>query len=479
MVTRPLAGHRTAASERGGASLRRPRARQLSTQKVCCRLTPHGPALPGESALNVLIVNTHSALNAGDLAITIAEVQLLRRCLPTGQIAVTSRTPRVDARFLAPMGVTVLPPLVPAPSVFGRGVRKISGSIRNVAGIGPKRDLWKIAKSSDLVISSGGGYFWSNRAVFPGPMFFQNYLHVRLAGILGKPIIFFPQSFGPLYNPWVTRMLRAALNGPNVGRIFARERISLEFLRRLLRGEPAAGRITLCPDVAFCLEPQRVGTGVAAVSSLPRPIVAVTVRPWDFPGARSRSEKRERQRSYLKGLVTTCRNLHDRWHGSVLVFPQSRGPGSFEDDTELSKAFCSMLQDHLPARRVLSLPLSAAEPPAAIIDLMSCVDLLIATRFHSAIFAFLAGTPAIAVSYQPKGRGIMQELGLARFAVDISAVDPEHVTALANEIIEHHDNYSTRVRHAVGCMRKTAVDSLSGALNGLGPLRDYESTARQ
>jgi colanic acid/amylovoran biosynthesis protein len=429
--------------------------------------------------LNVLIVNTHSALNSGDLAITIAEVQLLRRCLPIQRIAVTSRTPQIDARVLAPMGVSVLPPLVPAPSVFGEGVQKISGTIRNMAGIGSKRDLWRTARASDLIISSGGGYFWSNRTVFPGPMFFQNYLHVRLAGVLRKPIVFFPQSFGPLYAPLVTRMLRAALSDPNVVRVFSREQISVDFLRRLLQDRPTVDRIALCPDAAFCLEARADVTPLAAVSSLPRPVVAVTVRPWDFPDAGSRSERKGQHYAYLTGLVTACRNLHERWHGSVLVFPQSRGPGSFEDDTVLSRTFCSMLRDEMPGGTVLLLPLSAAERPEAIIGIMSCVDLLIATRFHSAIFAFLAGTPAIAVSYQPKGKGIMQELGLARFAVDISAVDSEQITALGNEILENHHDYSSLVRDAVDRLRKTAVDCLSDALIGYERVRHNEGPARQ
>ncbi len=377
------------------------------------------------------------------------------------------------------MGVEVLPPLLPAPSVFGGGAQKVSGCVRNIAAIGAKRDFWKTVRASDLVISSGGGYFWSNRALFPGPMFFQNYLHVRLAGLVGKPIIFFPQSFGPLYNPWVTRMLRAALNGPNVVRVFSRERLSLEFLGRLLQDAPVADRTALCPDVAFCLERRTDETHIAAVSRLPGPVIAVTVRPWGFPDAGSRSERKERQCSYLGGLVTACRSLHERWGGSLLIFPQSRGPGSFEDDTALSETFFTMLKHHLPARSVLLLPLSAAERPEAIVNIMSHVDLLIATRFHSAIFAFLAGTPAIAVSYQPKSEGIMQQLGLRRFAVDISDVDPDRIAGLGNEILEHHQDYSNLVREAVSGLRKTAFDCLSDALIGFGCDRHHEGTTRQ
>jgi colanic acid/amylovoran biosynthesis protein len=429
--------------------------------------------------LNVLIVNTHSALNSGDLAITIAEIQILKRCYPIRQIAVTSRTPWIDARILAPMGVKVLPPLTPAPSVFNGGMQKMLGCMRNITGLGSKRDLWTAAKASDLIISSGGGYFWSNRTLLPGPMFLQNYFHARLAGVLRKPIVFFPQSFGPLYNPWVARMLRATLSGRNVVRIFSRERLSLDFLQHLLRDGSGADRITLCPDAAFCLEPQMETVCPAPLSSLPRPIIAVTVRQWDFPDAAGRFERRGRRDRYLNGLVTACQSLHERWNGSVLVFPQSRGPGSFENDTALSEAFCRKLRDRIPARRVLLLPLLAAERPEAIINIMSCVDLLLATRFHSAIFAFLAGTPAITVCYQPKGEGIMRELGLARFAVDISAIEHEHITALATEILERRDDYSNLVRQQVNRLRKTALERLSDALAGLACVSHHEDTARQ
>mgnify|MGYP000547117173 CR=1 FL=1 len=51
--------------------------------------------------------------------------------------------------------------------------------------------------------------------------------------------------------------------------------------------------------------------------------------------------------------------------------------------------------------------------------LLSACDLTVGTRLHSAIISMNFGTPAIAINYEHKSAGIMQQLGLPEMAVDI------------------------------------------------------------
>ncbi|TOG57529.1 hypothetical protein CGI98_23495, partial [Vibrio parahaemolyticus] len=53
-------------------------------------------------------------------------------------------------------------------------------------------------------------------------------------------------------------------------------------------------------------------------------------------------------------------------------------------------------------------------------------DVVTGTRFHSVIFSQVYGVPAFAIAYGGnKSRGIMRELGLEDYVVDIENTDPQ------------------------------------------------------
>ena len=58
------------------------------------------------------------------------------------------------------------------------------------------------------------------------------------------------------------------------------------------------------------------------------------------------------------------------------------------------------------------------------------LDMLVGTRFHSVIFALTAGVPCIGIAYEHKTRGIMRELGLERWVIDIEAVTADDLIPL-------------------------------------------------
>ena len=133
--------------------------------------------------MKIFIANTHSILNSGDAGIVLAQIQFLRKYFPSLQISLSSRTPELDKKTFHPLGVKIFPPIIPAPSIYTGKAQKIWKSLRNLINIQSKKALIQEIKQSDLVVSSGGGYFWSHRKFLPGPMFFQNYLHIKLAVI--------------------------------------------------------------------------------------------------------------------------------------------------------------------------------------------------------------------------------------------------------------------------------------------------------
>ena len=413
---------------------------------------------------NVLFLNTHSALNAGDAGIVLAQVRFFRQRFPGIRISITSRTPRLDEPFYAPWGIRVLSPLVPVPSLYSGPINKIWNVLKEGASVSAKARLITEIQKSELVVASGGGYFYSHHGRIPGPMFFQNYLPLKLASFFGKPVMFFPQSFGPMHNPVASRLVKDLLRGPNIVKIFVRENISAEYLRRLLALENSLGKIVPCPDFAFLLDHVHSRGGEIRMPTLPRPVVAVTLRTWDFPGAGTAKEKKERQRQYFSFFEDISRRIIADWGGSVLILPQVRGPGLYEDDRIISRALEEKLRARSPRGRVHYLDLPDYVSPSALVQLLSQVNLLIATRFHSAIYALLAGRPVLVLAYQPKSSGMMDSLGLGRYCLGITDVDAQQALRLAQEVLEHPAPLRRKIEDRVAGARRAIVSNVGKSL---------------
>jgi polysaccharide pyruvyl transferase WcaK-like protein len=270
--------------------------------------------------MRVIFLNTHSLLNSGDAGIVLAQIQFLKRHFSNLKISLTSRTPDMDQKFYGAEGIKVYPPLIPAPSVYRGKKQKVRHSLENLFSFQSKRNLLKEIKDCDLVISSGGGYFWSPRKILPGPMFFQNCIHLWLASVMRKPIILFPQSVGPLSNQPSLRLLKNILDKKTILKIFVREATSFDFLTHLLKKN--RDKIEVCPDMAFCMQKNDIQESSHTISSLSKPIVGITLRQWSFPEIASKKEREKKRKDYLAHLDEACGKIFNHWKGSIVILCQ-------------------------------------------------------------------------------------------------------------------------------------------------------------
>jgi colanic acid/amylovoran biosynthesis protein len=414
--------------------------------------------------MRIVILNTHSVLNPGDSAIVLAELQFLRERYPDLALTITSRTPELDREFYGPLGVNVLPAIIPAPSLYDGWRRKLGMTLANLASLGAKKRLREEIRRSDFIISSGGGYFYSNKKHLPGLTFRQNVAHIGLARRFKKPLIFFPQSFGPLASRTARKSMQRSVSGKNVIKVFAREEASYELVRSLLRPEDAAAKLDLCPDVAFLLRGSKDPASQALLPDLPRPRLLVTLRHWDYPEARGKDEKKRKEEEYLRSCAEVCRRFFERWKGSVMVFPQVKGPGNFEDDRPVSKAFWKRIEGLVPDGHRHFMDDPRVLPPQDVLAAISQADLVLATRAHSAIMALVAGVPVVSVSYQPKGIGTLRLMGLERFGTGIAEIDPQKVGLMVDEILSHPAAVKEEITRNLDVVRKTVRAKLEAAL---------------
>ncbi|HEY1015464.1 MAG TPA: glycosyltransferase, partial [Herpetosiphonaceae bacterium] len=145
-------------------------------------------------------------------------------------------------------------------------------------------------------------------------------------------------------------------------------------------------------------------------------------------------------------LAAALRRCVAELGAQVVLVSQCCGPAAPQDD-------------RIAARRVLAA--SGLSPADALIldaeldagqlkSVYRQLDLLVATRLHAAIFALGAGVPTALISYLPKGRGVMELLGLEAWCLDIGAAGGPALWAL----IERAWSGRAALRDAIGLSRR-------------------------
>ena len=164
--------------------------------------------------MNVLVLNAHSPKNAGDLAILQAVVATLRAAYPGANLTVTMNDPdreglpsgRALCRFVYALGGahrrTGRVDLAQMAGSLYAGVLLAAAVLFRLAGLRwlPRNPLRRGALEAlydaDVVIVFGGGHLYARRRF--NIAFAWLWLGLSLAPLMGKPLVFLPQSFGPL-----------------------------------------------------------------------------------------------------------------------------------------------------------------------------------------------------------------------------------------------------------------------------------------
>lgn len=354
---------------------------------------------------NVLIVNAYSARNRGDAAIVVAMIKYLQDMYPNINIRVMSSYYIENESIYRKYGAESVPAvwlIRSGDSVFyryGHGLRMLLTAILN-----PRSKRFQAYKDADIILGAGGGYLYSSRRGPLGVGLLCSLFHYWLGKHLGKMVVGFPQSVGPLryrFDRWLTG---AVLRGVEL--FIARERESSKLLHRLgvncFREEP---------DVAFYLARSSHAPAVNKDSDRQVIRMGVTVLDWRFAVPNSSWSDVEQ---YLNKLSSAIRSVKESIPSLVVsVFPQV-DVGGKDSDVDVSRCLVDLLGDGIA--ECVSIPEECG--PDELINLYGMMDLFVASRMHSAILALNSGIPVVALSYQPKTRGTFELLGLGAYVLD-------------------------------------------------------------
>lgn len=297
------------------------------------------------------------------------------------------------------------------------------------------RSVLREAREADLAIAVPGGYLMAQG---PGDFWWLSHFCTLWACIAaGSPVVLSPCSIGP-FSPRYRRLAGLLLR--RVDRIVLRERRSLGFVLDL-GVDPR--RVQAATDMAFALEPEdgpppRRGAG---------PRIGISVRRWGFPG---HPDPLRLWGRYLEAMARVADWAVTEVGAEVVLVAQAVGSGG--DDAEVSRAVVRASSQ--PERMAI---MGEDVELDALRTVYGDLDLLIGTRMHANLLALTSGVPVVAIAYEAKTRGIMEDLGLELYVVEISDVSPKGLVDLAADAWAEREAIRAQISQRLPELRRRAT----------------------
>ena len=358
------------------------------------RAVPAGVARAADR-LDTLILHAFDARNRGDGFLVSETVDLVRRAGVLGE--------RWAVLSLAPESFDAVPDVRAVPGsqdARARAALRASMSLGGALGMSLSGgrvavgEIPKLVANADLLVGVGGGYLRAGGGYESRLTAAFHLPQLMAAAAADAPSVYLPQSVGPLRGV-VGRTIRHV--AARLTWIGLRDDSSVDEL-----GTRNAQRM---PDLAALAAARRVDAG--PIGPRGRRIALVS-RRLDLPGFDGRIRELARALDAVWGVHSDALGQHDVEHVRAV------GGGDTRPTAEL-------FEDH-------------------------DVGVVVSVRLHGALQALIAGVPAIHLSYERKGFGAYDDLGLRPFVHHAATFDPGEVAAQATMILDDPDVYWEAVR---------------------------------
>jgi len=398
--------------------------------------------------MKILISHVYSSNNNGDAAILSAQIAELRRVFSNSDLSISTidAVPKAYTYDDVPVSQALMfGAVAPGKSKAHKLLYAITMIACTLAWVVVKRatrvslplpSVWRqpmqLLEASDIQVCVGGGYLRAKRDPTSTIILLLLIHQIRLARLLGKPVYLYAQSFGPYPTRLQRVIARSGIQCASL--VLVREAKSERLLAQL---GIDTQRIIKVPDSAFLFRAKPN----ASIHKLIRPdgdksiIVGITVRSW-LDSAR--------QSSYEQAIAELIDHIAAKPHHKVVVIPQVTSTAQHDDDRDAGRRIARLVKE---STRVTFLERQFS--PRDILSVYANLNYLVGTRFHSVIFALLSGVPAVAIEYEHKTSGIMQDLGLGQWVIPIERVTAKKIISLYDRIETARTPYATRLQRVI------------------------------
>ena len=308
---------------------------------------------------------------------------------------------------------------------------------------------------ADVVIAAGGSYLHD---LYRKPLI-GYYMEIELAKKLRKPVLLIGHSLGPyrgIFSRWLAKDVLS-----NVDLLTVREPVSLNVLSSL--GIPSSDEFCTL-DTAFALRSADKKNGQKLLASEGvdvnlAPILTVSVRHWRF----YKKGHKTGHLQYVNAVTTALKQFAARQKVQIVFLSTATTLGGYKvSDIPYAMEIAGRLD--LPVKPVV---MKGEYRPEELKDMYSVADLHFGTRMHSCILAISAKTPAVAVIYEEKTRGLMRLLKMEDWMIDIETIDGAALLALLNLAWQSRNAISAHIQGLEALIHKLTEQNLTLIINTL------------
>jgi len=142
------------------------------------------------------------------------------------------------------------------------------------------------------------------------------------------------------------------------------------------------------------------------------------------------------QADYQRAISKYINYLVNSEKYSISLFVQCYGPSIDQNDEIVTSA----IYDQYRTSSSKIYLKSDYKDSCSLIEDISKMDILVATRMHTAIFGLLNYLPTLLIGYQPKAEGLYKLFGIQEYYIDIEKIDPYFLISKTERIIQnYHD----------------------------------------
>lgn len=422
------------------------------------------PTAARRAPTHVLVVNQHGD-NTGDEAAIRGMLDGLAEQLGDARFTVLhqfrERSSEVDTGHDVRWIPLVLPPL--------EAVRLVLYSLLQLLGVRSRALLGTTGRAvvdaydtADLVVSAPGGpYFgdpyWSHEPV--------HWFYVWLARWRRLPTALYAPSTGPFRKRLLNPLRRLTYRCFDV--VTLREERSAEYLRELV-GDDVGFEVTVDAALQQQVPPLDRDDWVVRTEHGGEPLgdrflLVVSAIDFPYPGD---PDPAARRRRYDEAIVAAVRRVVERAGGPdrvhVAFMPQLHS--AQHTDVPYLTRLGRMLGDEVSWEVV-------ADSASSIVQRsrFAAADLVIAGRYHPAVFAVSAGVPVLCIPYEHKAAGLMEAAGQSAHVVDLDEVEASRLERAVDELFDRRDEVAKELAEVEPVLRarsRRTSELVAGLLQG-------------
>lgn len=301
---------------------------------------------------------------------------------------------------------------------------------------------FRTIRSFDLLIISGGGQLldsWGGPWKFPYTIF----KWTLLAKLARAKCYFLNVGAGPLAYPLGKWFVKSALRLADY--VSFRDDAS----RDLVKSIGFAGKSRVSPDCVYALEPSSPLTRSVAAQQ-EEAIVGLSPMAYCDPRVYWQKDQAVYER-FIQNVASFGSWLGQN-HYRLTLFSTDIlfDLQTLEEVKVLLESASRDLQSHVVENKHI-------EGIDELLSKMQSMDYIVTCRFHGVVFAHLLNKPVLALSHHVKVSTLMNELGLAKYCVDIRKCDVNTLQETFLSLVANQDEIRSRMADKAACYRRTLL----------------------